>query len=178
VKAGLGTGAVLAGVAALLLAAVCGGARLYLEFRSYPDDLVLLRLPVERGDRFSTMIRHSVHLSPVYETYRIEGEDAIVLESVRLKDMGWGVPSTVEQAYALRGGFMTIEGYEKLLPYLPFRVSAVNGARLLLGELPEDPAGFSGKAINHDDYAADGTRITFTIVRVNAIADMFRRLTL
>jgi hypothetical protein len=150
---------------------------LYLELRSYPGDLVLFSIPVARGDRFSTVIRHSVHLSPVYETYRIEGENAIVLESTRLKDMGWGVPSTVEHAYALRGGFMTFEGYEKVLPYLPFRVSAVNGARFLFGELPEDPTGFSGRTINLDEYAADGKRITFTIVRVNGITDIFRRLT-
>ena len=174
-------GAVPAGIAALAvlalaLLAVGGGPQLYLEFRSYPDERVLALMPVEKGGHFSTLITHSIHLSPVYETYRIEDEDAIVLESTRLKDMGWGVPSTIEHGYALRNGFMVIEGYEKILPCLPFRVSAVNGAKLLLGELPEDAAAFGGKTIRLDDYVPDGKRITFRIVRVNRIVNVFYRL--
>lgn len=174
-------GAVLAGIVALVaLALVVPGAgcgsRLYLEFRSYPDERILFRVPVEKDDHFSTLITHSIHLSPVYETYRIEDEGKIVLESTRLKDMGWGVPSTTEHAYALRNGFMIIEGYEKKMPYLPFRVSAVNDAKLLLGDLPADAAAFGGTTIRLDDYVPDGKRITFRIVRVNGIANVFHRL--
>jgi hypothetical protein len=170
------TGGISAGAAVLLLTVACSRPQLYLEFRAYPDERILLRMPVGKGDHFSTLITHSVHLSPVYETYRIEGEDRIVLESTRLKDLGWGVPSTFEHAYALRNGFMIIGGYEKILPFLPFRVSAVNDAKLLLGDLPDDPAGFGGKTIRLDAYAPDGKRITIRIVRVNGIVDVFQRL--
>lgn len=170
------TGAVLAGIVVLALAAVLWRPHLYLEFHSYPEEKPLARFPVRQGDRFSTVIKHSIHLSPVYETYRIEDENKLVLESTRLKDMGWGVPSTFENAYTLRDGFMIIEGYEKILPELPFRVSAVNGAKLLLGDLPEDPAAFNGLTIPLDDYASDGKRITFRIVRVNTILNVFHTL--
>ena len=171
------TGAVLAGIAALLLLlAANSDPQLYLEFHSYPGEQVLHKLPVRKGDHFSTLIRHSIHLSPVYETYRIEDEGKIVLESTRLKDIGWGVPSTFEQTCTLRDGFMIIEGYEKVLPDLPFRVSAVNSAKLLVGDLPENPAAFAGQVIQLDDYVPDGRRITFRIVRVNGIVNVFHRL--
>jgi hypothetical protein len=162
--------------AALLLAAAFDDSRLYLEFHSYPDERVLHRIAVGKGDRFTTLIQHSVHLSPVYETYRIEGEGRIVLESTRLQDMGWGVPSTFEQAYSLRRGFMVIEGYDKELPFLPFRVSAVNNAKLLLGDLPEDPARFTGQVFRLGKFVADGKRITFRIERSGGYRNWIHRL--
>jgi hypothetical protein len=173
-----GKGAVWAVVVtALLLAATAfGGSRLYLEFRSYPDERVLYRIAVGKGDRFTTLIQHSVHLSPVYETYRIEGEGRIVLESTRLRDMGWGVPSTFDQAYSLRRGFMVIEGYDKELPFLPFRVSAINDAKLLLGDLPEDPARFAGRVFSLSEFATDGKRITFRIERSGGYRDWMHSL--
>ena len=169
----MGTGAVPAGIISLLLAAVLttgalagtGGEEFCLEFRSYPDEKVLRRIPVARGERFSTLITHSIHLSPVYETYRVEGEGAIRLESTRLKDMGWGVPSTFDNTRRLRDGFLIIEGFDKILPDLPFRVSAVNDAKLLVGDLPEDPDAFDGITVRLGDYVPDGKRITFRIAR-------------
>ena len=169
----LKTGAVLAGIAVLALLTATGGPQLYLEFRSYPEERTLRRIPVGKGDHFSTLITHSIHLSPVYETYRIEGEDELVLESTRLRDMGWGVPSTFEHPRRLQGGYLIIEGYEKTLPSLPFRVSAVNEAKLLLGDLPDDPAAFTGKVFRLEKYAADGKRITFHVARYDGIVNVF-----
>ena len=145
---------------------------LYLELRSYPDENLLLAERVVKGDSFATCIRHSVHLSPVYEYYRIEDVGKIVLEATRLKDMGWGVPSTFNNPYRIEDGFMVIESIEKNLPYLPFRVSRINAPRLFLGRMP------GGREISLDEYAPDGKRITFRVTRGWSPADLFRSLQL
>ncbi len=164
------TWAILGLLALATLAAVLYEPPLYLELRSYPAEDLLLAERVTKGDTFATRIIHSVHLSPVYEYYRIEDAGKIVLEATRLQDLGWGVPSTFTYPYRIEGGFMVIESIEKELPCLPFRVSHINAPRLFLGKMP------GRKDIDLEKYAPDGKRITFRVTRGRSPADLFRSL--
>ncbi len=146
--------------------AAAEGRPLFLELRSYPRGELLFRTEVERGFSFSTLITHSVHLSPVYETYRVEDENRIILESTRLKDMGWGVPSTYDNPSKIENGFLIISSLEKTMELLPFRVSHINAPRLLLGRLGDRVENFpESKTVKLDEYAADGRRIDIRVTR-------------
>jgi len=144
-------------------------AHLYLEVVSYPNGEIFLQTRVERGFHFSTLIRHSVHLTPVYERYRIEDEGQIVLESTRLQDLGWGVPSTYDNPSRIENGFLVIEEINKILPSLPFRVSYINNPRLLLEWLcnVRNKDVKDKSTVHLDDYVKDGKRVDIRVRRVS-----------
>lgn len=167
-RSGIMTGVFLGLFALVAVTGVLYEPPLYLELRSYPTEKLLLAVRVRKGDTFATCIKHSVHLSPVYEYYRVEDVGKIILEATRLQDMGWGVPSTFDNPYRIEDGFMVIDSIDKILPCLPFRVSRINTPRLILGKSSE------GQEINLEEYAADGKRITFRVTRGWGSADIFR----
>jgi len=103
-----------------------------LEITNYENGSTLYRKQVPPGYSFATLIRHSVHLTPVYEYYRIDENGRIILESTKLQDLGWGVPSTFTEPCRFEGGFLIIEGFKKSLDYIPFRVSYIAQPHLLL----------------------------------------------
>ncbi len=166
-------GAVAGGVLCLTVLLAAAGIAftpaLFLELRSYPAEELLFAARIEKGGAFATRIRHSVHLSPVYEYYRAEDAGKIILEATRLQDMGWGVPSTFDHPYRLEDGFMVIESIEKELPFLPFRVSSINAPRLFLGRMP------GGREIDLEKYAPDGKRITIRVTRGHLWQVFFRQ---
>jgi hypothetical protein len=134
---------------------------LHLEIVSYPEGDVLFSMNVEKGFRFSTLIRHSVHLTPVYECYRVESDGRFVVESTRLQDMGWGVPSTFENPYRIENGFMVIEQIERKISFLPFRVSHVNQPAFVRG-CPDGEKPLE-LLVRLDEYAKDGKRIDIRV---------------
>ncbi len=159
--------------ALLAAAGGLGGSGLYLELVSYPDARVLFRTGVEKGFPFSTLIRHSVHLTPVYENYRVADAGAIVLESTRFQDLGWGVPSTFGEPYRVEDGFMVITGINRTMGSLPFRVSRINNPELLLGPHPGG-AGGEPLRILLADHVRDGKRVTITVRRENGFTRLAR----
>lgn len=147
--------------------------QLYLVLYSYPEENILHIERVEKGSRFTTFIIHSVNLTPVYETFRIEGHNAFILETARLQDVGFGVPSTFDLAYTVHENFMIIDGFNKTFQELPFRVSIINKPKLFLGDMPQDVHNFEGKIVKLDNFVADGKRITIKILQRNILYDFF-----
>lgn len=105
---------------------------LVLNIKNYKTGRVLYRQKVSVGYPFATYIRHSVHLTPVYEYYKVNDDGMLHVVETRLQDLGWGVPSTCKQEVRFENGFMVIRGLNIPLSLLPFRVSYVAAPRLLL----------------------------------------------
>ncbi len=105
-----------------------------LVIRSMDRNEALFRRKVDAGYSFATLIRHSVHLTPVYEYYAISRDGKIFLKGTRLQDLGWGVPSTFSEDVRFEDGFIVIEGMERVVGTIPFRVSYITRPRLLLDD--------------------------------------------
>ncbi|MFP4482286.1 MAG: DUF1850 domain-containing protein [Thermovirgaceae bacterium] len=103
-----------------------------LEIENTDARRCIYRQPVRAGYNFATFIRHSVHLTPVYEYYTIDKAGRIILTGTRLQDLGWGVPSTFSEKSRFEEDFLVIEGMNKPIRFIPFRVSHITGPRLLL----------------------------------------------
>ena len=105
-----------------------------LEIRSMDKNAAVFRRKVAPGYAFATLIRHSVHLTPVYEYYSVNNEGGILLRGTRLQDLGWGVPSTFSEDVRIEDSFIVIDGMDRPIDLIPFRVSHIAYPRLLLDD--------------------------------------------
>jgi hypothetical protein len=96
------------------------------------DNQVLLWQKVKPGFTFTTLIKHSVHLTPVYEYYKINADGNIILTGTKFVDLGWGVPSTYEYETIFADGMLELKDMDIPIDWLPFRVSDINNAKLIL----------------------------------------------
>lgn len=103
-----------------------------IDIRSNDLDRSIYREAVKPGYTFATVIRHSVHLTPVFEYYKIDENGRIILTGTKLQDLGWGVPSTYSQDSRFEDGFLVIEGIDKPTDFVPFRVSYIARPCLVL----------------------------------------------
>lgn len=89
--------------------------------------LAAMRLP---DGRFSHVFRHSVHLTPVEERFRIEREGIFVvrlrLYELRYQSSGVGMPADAEGGYRLEGGFFVLS-MDRAFDSIPILVSIVPG---------------------------------------------------
>ncbi|WP_367339771.1 DUF1850 domain-containing protein [Aminivibrio sp.] len=123
-----------------------------LQISRKTDGQILFRSKIREGESFSTVIRHSVHLTPVFENYEVNDKGLIVLTGTRLQDFGWGVPSAVSEDMELNDDFFDIRGMSKLFDSIPFRVSQINNPAFL----------FRNKQYYLLDLVPDGERIEIT----------------
>ncbi len=105
-----------------------------LEIRSMDGNNAVFRRRVAPGYSFATIIRHSVHLTPVYEYYSVNDAGKILLRGTRFQDLGWGVPSTFSEDVRIEDGFIVIDGMARSIDLIPFRVSHITSPRLLLDD--------------------------------------------
>ena len=103
-------------IAAALLLVCLLPRRLYLVLSDQETGETRLRIPVEDGDRFSVTYTHSVHQTPVTETYEVRGTDIYVV-AARFYTFGAGMqtdyPDGVTWTYA-EDGAIVLEGYDAL----------------------------------------------------------------
>lgn len=122
-------------VLAILICAVAvlGRPVNVLVVKNYHQDQVLLRKRIDAGYTFTTLIKHSVHKSPVYEYYQVDRKGKIIIKGTSLQDLGWGVPSTFDYDFKFYNDMMVIENINKPIEFLPFRVSYIAEPYLILG---------------------------------------------
>ncbi len=111
---------------------------LFIEVKNFNTGQILYRRHVEPGYTFATLIKHSVHLTPVYEYYRIEGDGKIVITGTRFQDLGWGVPSTFDYDFKFENDFMVIENINRPIEFVPYRISYIACPHLLLDDCERD----------------------------------------
>jgi len=130
-------------VAAALLVVTTVGAR-ELVLTDEDSGEVYLRLPLRDGDEFSVTYTHSVHLTPVTETYEVRDRDIYVV-AARFYTFGAGMqteyPEGVSWSYGEDGGIV-LTGYNIYCKDLIYCVSKLydhvltyRGRDYSLGEL-------------------------------------------
>lgn len=105
-----------------------------LTLRDGKTGTLLLAIPVSRGERMALRYTHSIHRTPVIETYAI-GDGVLVLEAVRFQSYGVGMPSDVEQGqtFAMEKGWFVLAHLNRPLPHLDLRVGYVANHTLHIG---------------------------------------------
>jgi len=118
----------------------------------------LMEVRVKPGYKFATWMVHSVQLTPVVERFRVGENGRITATCVEFADLGWGLPSTVNGTVEISETCMRIDGYSIEMDELPFRVSHVNNAKLVLVD--------DRKEIPLVDLVADGRGIRIRVEKI------------
>lgn len=105
-----------------------------LIIKNYHDNQILFRKKVKPGYSFATLIKHSVHKSPVFEYYQVDRNGTILIKGTALQDLGWGVPSTFDYDFRFENDMMVITNVNKPIEFLPFRVSYIAEPHLILNK--------------------------------------------
>lgn len=94
----------------------------------------LLTIPVSHGERVTLCYTHSIHRTPVVETYTI-GDGILVLEAMRFQSYGVGMPSDVEigQTFTMENGWFVLAHLNRPLPHLDLRIGYVANHTLRIG---------------------------------------------
>jgi hypothetical protein len=90
----------------------------------------LLSICLGEGGAFELHYVHSVERTPVVEVYRVH-DGAIVLEGMRFRSLGWGLPS---EGYVRRDGWFVVLGLGRRLGTLRVRTTRLNRHTLVVGD--------------------------------------------
>jgi len=124
------------------------------------ENRVMFSKQVESGYTFTTLIKHSVHLTPVYEYYKIESDGSIILTGTKFVDLGWGVPSTYDYETIFADGMLELKEMNIPIDWLPFRVSSINNSKLFLnGE----------RTVELNDYFDNNERMDISVERMSRL---------
>ena len=128
-----------------------------LEIRDSDSGRTYGRWSLEEGSEFAVEFIHSVHQSPVRETFVIEGE-MIRLAALRFNSFGAGMPSVLEEGWTMGrdGDAILISGFNTSMRELNYTIGTVsnyllliNGNVLSLQELAGlNPTGLNPSGIN------------------------------
>lgn len=98
------------------------------------QDRIVITKKVKPSQEFATLIKHSVQKTPVYEFYRIEEDQTLTVTRTKLQDLGWGMPSVLEREVVFKDGFMIMDGINRNLDILHFRVNYIAEPKLIIGD--------------------------------------------
>jgi len=127
---------------------------------NHHDQEILLWEKIEPGFVFATLIKHSVHLTPVYEYYLVESDGNMMLSGTKFVDLGWGVPSTYKYETIFEDGMLELKEMNISIDWLPFRVTEFNQSKLILNR---------EQSIDLNDYFDNNERMDIRIERVPKI---------
>ena len=104
-----------------------------LEVRGTFSGRIYGKWPVKEGEEFAVEFVHSVNMSPVRETFKIEG-NMIRLFSLRFYSFGAGIPDYLEEGWEIGrdGEAMMITGFDTSFRELHFIVGTFSDHLLLL----------------------------------------------
>jgi len=135
-------------VCLLLLAAIAMGAALYpvnvLQIEAQKKKAVFFVRSVRPGDRFSLMYRHSVELCLIWDHFRIDKEERIVLDETVFASSNTGLPSvlTGEERFTRGATSSRISNMKRVLPAIEIWVDRrydntleFDGQKVCLAEL-------------------------------------------
>lgn len=141
---------------AVAAAVIIIAAALFVIFRPSQTKLTLsnedsgqvyLSFPVQDGDRFSVTFKHSVHLTPVIETYEVRGNEIYVVEA-KFYTFGAGMQSDYEDgltySYDDDGGIV-VSGYNIHCKDLVYCISKVYDHVLKYGDTEYSLASICGR---------------------------------
>ncbi|MFV9510645.1 DUF1850 domain-containing protein [Tepidibacillus sp. LV47] len=88
---------------------------------------ILLRIPINGNDRFSIEYIHSIHKTPVIDTFYIDSNQNIIVDQTTFDTYGVGMPSDVEkgETFTIKNGKFVLNHLNRVLPYFDLRVGQV-----------------------------------------------------
>lgn len=105
-------------------------------------------IPVPNG-KFTVSYLHSVHQTPVFETFSIDEDNRLILEDIRYTSLGVGMPYTDEG-----GAFINDDGefvlyFDRTYDIIPIRVS----------HIPRHSLEIEGETYELSDFAKSNDRL-------------------
>ena len=119
---------------------------------------------IKDGDKFTVHYTHSVQLTPVTETYNIDGYN-IILEETTFKSYGAGLPSTTPYTFEITSHGFRIYNIDEIMDYLVYRTGAERA---------------NHKLIIHDedyeflDFSKPRTGVQFKIIKTKIFSHILR----
>ena len=133
--------------AAVLFGACSSPAKgMDLVIQNAESGVVWEKLPVQEGDEFAVEFTHSVHKSPVRETFVVEGTAFRPVMS-RFYSFGAGMQSDLEegQVMSFDNGAICITGFNASFGELIYIVDGLSNYRLIVGDRTIDLLELCGK---------------------------------
>ena len=99
----------------------------------YEDSQKLLGYaPVKTGQAFDMKYIHSIHLTPVYESYYVSDHD-IIQYQLSYEEYGIGMPSHAEEGetFTEQNGRFIISGMNRVFPQIDIRVAQVTESQMV-----------------------------------------------
>jgi hypothetical protein len=121
---------------------------------------LLAFFPAEDGSEFKIKFIHSIHLTPVYESYRIEGSK-IVQHQIKYKEFGIGMPANAEgeESFSEIDGYYVISGMNREFQQIDLRVARVTESQELM---------VNGKNIAFTTFASQGSWLRIKVKYINS----------
>ncbi|WP_281888452.1 DUF1850 domain-containing protein [Paenibacillus sp. YYML68] len=109
-------------------------AEVGLVLRDVDSGRVVLRRSVAVGEPFALEYTHSVHRTPMRETFHIDASGRIVLDQLRYESLGVGNPSEAEGAaeFRLEDGSMILDRMNRVLGTFQLAVGQVAAGHRLI----------------------------------------------
>lgn len=134
--------------------------------KDYRTDEYIKSWQVGDGEKFTIWYTHSVQLTPVTETYRVEG-DKIILTDSFFYSLGAGLPSITPYKFRIREGGFEIYDIDEELEYLVYRTGAERANHKIIFE--DDEYDFL-------DFSKARTGIKFEIDKIPAISYILKEV--
>lgn len=129
-----------------------------LAFEHEHSGNVLAYLPAKEGTAFEIKYIHSIHLSPVVESYHVEGT-TIVQDQLTYEEYGVGMPSGAEsgEQFAVVDGAYVIRSMNRVFEEIDMRVARVTASQEILTQ---------GKTMAFTTFTEPGSWIRMKVTRI------------
>jgi hypothetical protein len=122
-----------------------------LVFTYQNTDRVVAYIPTDmRNEAFQIQFTHTIHLSDVVETYRVDDDNQIIQTEFMYEDFNVGMPSnaTGQEKFVEKNGKYYITNMERIFPYLDIRIART---------IPNHNLLYNGDAFSLLSYLEPGT---------------------
>lgn len=119
-------------------------------------------LPIDKGEGFQIIFKHSIHLTDVVEKYRVMDNHTIKQNEIVYEEFGIGMPSNAEggETFVYEDGKYHIKDLENVFPFMNVRNGkTVSETRLVWGEGSEHMVWFN-------DYFQPGAWFTLKVEKL------------
>ncbi|MDQ0060482.1 DUF1850 domain-containing protein [Paenibacillus harenae] len=121
---------------------------------------VLAYLPAEDHTRFDIKYTHSIHLTPVHESYSVKG-GAIVQVQLAFEEFGIGMPSNAagDEMFSIEDDKYVISGMQREFQQVDMRVARVTESQQIVA---------GGREIPFTSFAKPGAWIRMKVKKISA----------
>lgn len=119
---------------------------------------------IKDGESFTVEYTHSVQLTPVTETYNIDGYN-IILKETTFKSYGAGLPATTPYKFEITSNGFRIYDIDEEMDYLVYRTGAERANHKLI---------FKNKDYDFLSFSKPRTGVQFKIIKMKIFSHILR----